>query len=76
MDNATTKGGALIGIKLVTSQLMTSHLADGMDEIPTIEIFKSILIQVMGIGPTMEVGSGRVFNPILITSILQNSQLM
>ena len=70
MDNTTAEGGTLVGIKLVMSQLAMSHPTDGMDKVPTVEIFETILIRVVGVGPTMEVGSRRVFDPVLITSIL------
>ena len=65
----------MVRVKLVMSQLVVSHLTDGMDEISTVEIFEPVLIWVVSIGPTMEVGRGRVLNPVLITSILKYSQL-
>ena len=61
----------LIRVKLVTSQLTMRHLADGMDEISSIEIFEPVLIWVMGVGLTMEVGSRRVLDPVFIMSILE-----
>ena len=39
-----------------------------------VKIFKTILIRVVGVGMTVKVQCGRVFNPILVTSILQNIQ--
>ena len=60
----------------MASQFVTGHLANGMDEISAVEILESVLVWVMGIGLMMEVGSRRVLNPILITSILKHSQLM
>ena len=65
--------GTLIRVKLVTSQLTTSHPTDGMDEVSAIEIFEPVLIQVVGVGPTMEVDGGGVLNPVLIMSILGNN---
>ena len=69
-NNTLTEGGSLIGIKLMTSQFAPSHMTDGMDEVVTVKIFKTILIRIVGVGPTIEVQSGRVFHSILITSIL------
>ena len=75
MNNAVTEGSTLVGIEMVTSQLTASYLANGVNEVPTIEIFEPVLIRVMGVGPTMKVGSGRVLDPVLITSILKHHQL-
>ena len=47
-----------------------SHTTDGMNEISVIEIFKPVLIQVVSVGPTMELMSRGVFNLILVMSIL------
>ena len=35
-NNATMKGGALIGVKLVASQLTVGYLTNGMNEIPMV----------------------------------------
>ena len=70
MDDTTTKGGTLIGIQMMTGKFMTSHPTNGVDEIVTVKVFKPVLIWIMGVGPTIEVQSRRVFDPILITSIL------
>ena len=70
MDDTVAEGGTLVWVKLMTSQLTASHTTDGMDKVLTIEILKPVLIWVMSVGPTMEVNRGRVFDPILITSIL------
>ena len=64
------KGGALVRVKMVMSQLATSHSTNGMDKIYAVEIFESVLIRIMGVGPMVEVKRGRVLNPILIMSIL------
>ena len=45
-----------------------------MDEVPSVEIFKPILIRVVSVGATVEIMSRRVFNSILVTGILQESQ--
>ena len=51
-------------------QLATRHTTDGMDEVPTVKVFKPILVRIVSVGPTMEVSGGRVFHPILVMSIL------
>ena len=71
MDDAAAEGGTLVGVKLVTRQLATSYPTDGVNEVSTIEIFEPVLIWVVSVGPTMEVGSGRVLDPVLITSVLE-----
>ena len=60
----------LIGIQTMMGKFTISHTTNGMDEIATVKVFEPILIQIMGVGPTIEVQSGRVFDPVLITSIL------
>ena len=70
MNDTATKGSTLIWIELVTSQLTMSHTTDSVNEISTIEIFEPVLIRVMGVGPTVGLVSGRVLNPVLVTSIL------
>ena len=72
MYDTATESSTLIRIEVVPSQLMTHHPTDGMDEISTIEIFEPVLIRVVGVGSTVEIGHRRVFYPVLITSILQN----
>ena len=51
-------------------QLAVHHLTDCVDEISLVEILESIFIRIVGIGPTIKLMSGGVFDPILITSIL------
>ena len=51
------EGGALIRVELMTCQFATHHPTDGMDEVPTVEIFKAILIGIMGIGAAVELVS-------------------
>ena len=43
------EGGALVRVESVTRQLAACHPTDGMDEVSTIEIFKTVLIRVMGV---------------------------
>ena len=71
-DNALTKGGALIRIKSMMCQLAASHPTDSMDEVPMVQIFKSVLVRVVGVGTTVELMSGGVFNTILVMSILED----
>ena len=65
------ESGALIGIKMMASQLATSHPTDGVDEILTVEIFKTILIGIVGVGVVVELMSRGVFDTILVMSILR-----
>ena len=65
-----TKGGVLIRVKVVVSQLVMSHLADCMDEIPTVQVFEPIFVRIVRIGSTIELMGRRVLNPLLIMSIL------
>ena len=65
-----TKGGVLIRVKVVVSQLAMSHLADRMDEIPTVQVFEPIFVRIVRIGSTIELMGRRVLNPLLIMSIL------
>ena len=71
MNDAATKGSMLVGVKVMTSQFATSHPADSVNEISPKEIFKPVLVWIVGVGPTMEVGCGRVLHPILIMGILK-----
>ena len=56
MDNTATKVSTLIGAELVMGQLAMSHLTDGVNEVSAVEIFEPVLIQIVSVGPTMEVG--------------------
>ena len=60
----------------MTSQFAACHPTNRMDEVPLVEIFKPVLIRVMGVGATVEVMSQRVFDSILVMGILQESQNM
>ena len=73
-NDPTTKSGSLVGVKVITSQFAARHSANGVDEVPVIKVFKPVLIRVVGVRPTMEVGSRRVFNPVFITSVLRDIQ--
>ena len=68
------EGCTLVQIKPVTCKFVTSHPADGMDKIIMVEVFKPVLIGIMGVGMMIELMSGRVLNTILITSILERCQ--
>ena len=57
-------------------QLATGHPADGMDEIPPVQIFKPVLIRIVCIGTVIKLVSRRVFHPVFITSILEGCQNM
>ena len=70
MDNAALKGGMLIRVKLMMSQLTTHHPTQYVDKVSLVQIGKPILIWVMGTGLTEEVMSGGVLHSILVTSIL------
>ena len=56
---------------MVTAQLSTRHTADGMDEIAAVQIFKPVLVQVVGIGMTVEIVGRRIFSTLLVTSVLR-----
>ena len=70
VDNSATEGSTLIWIKMVTSQLMMSHSTNCVNEVPTVEVFKPVLIWVVSVGATIELQRGRVLNPILVMGIL------
>ena len=74
MDDTATKRSALIRIEAVMSQLVAGHPADCVNEIMMVEIFKPILIWVMGVGTMIEIHRRRILHTVLITSILWNIQ--
>ena len=76
MDNAVTKGGVLIRIKSVMGQLTTGHPTDCVDEVSMVEIFKPVLIWVVGVQTMIEIMSRGILNSVLITGILWNGQNM
>ena len=68
------KSGALIWVQTMTRQFAMRHPTDGVDKVTTVEIFEPVLIWVMSIGATVELMSRRVFNTVLIMSILRQGQ--
>ena len=52
------------------SQLVVRHSTNGMDEVTLVQVLKPILVQIVGVGTMVEVMSRRIFNSILIMSIL------
>ena len=73
-NDATTEGGALVGIEVVTGQLASGHLADSVNKITTVKVFKPVLIRVVGIRMMIEVHGQRVHDPVLVASVLRNIQ--
>ena len=69
-DDSTTEGSTLVGIKMMAAELMASHPADGMDEVPTEQIFEAVLIQVMSVGTAVELVCRRILPTLFITCIL------
>ena len=69
-NDATTEGGALIGIEMVTAELATSDPTDRMDKIGPVKIFESVLVRIVSVGPTIEIVSRRVLPTLLVTCIL------
>ena len=65
----------MIRVKVVTGQLVTSHPTDGMDKVAAVKVLEPILVRIVGVGPTVEVGGRRVFYPVLIMSVLRSCQL-
>ena len=70
MDNATMKGGALVGIKMVASEFATSHATNGVDKVAVVKVFEPILIQIVSVGATVEVHRWRILPTLLITGVL------
>ena len=52
-------------------QLAVCHPTDGMDEVPAVQVFKPILIQVMSIGAMIEVMSRGVLDSVFVVGILE-----
>ena len=74
MDNSTTECSTLVGVEMVTSKFTASYATDGMDEVAAEQIFKPVLIRVVGVRTTIEVVRGRVFATFFVTCILQTNQ--
>ena len=70
LNDATTESGTLIWIQMMTSKLTASHPTDGMNKVAVVQVFKPILIRIMGVGATVKAHCRRVLDPILVTSIL------
>ena len=64
------KGGALVWIEMVACKFATGYMTNGVNEVPTVEVFEPILIRVMGVGTTVEVVRWRVLTTFLIASVL------
>ena len=60
----------------MTSQLAARHPANGVDEVATVEIFKTVLIRIVCIGVTVELMSRGILDPVLVTSVLWDHQNM
>ena len=60
----------LIRIEAMIRQFAMCHSANSVDEISLVEIFEPVLVGIVHVRTTVELVSRRVFNPILITSIL------
>ena len=74
MDDPATEGSVLVQVKVVMSEFATSHMADHVDEVMTVQVFKTILIRVVRVGATVEVHRRRILPTLLITSVLRNIQ--
>ena len=72
MDDTATKGSALVRIEVMARQFATSHPTDGVDEIPAVQVFEPVLIQVMRVGAAVEVVSRRILTAFLVTSVLSS----
>ena len=68
-DNTATEGSTLVWV-----ETMTSHPTDGVDEVPTVQVFEPILVGVMCVGTSIELMSRRILDPVLVTSILGGRQ--
>ena len=69
-DDATVERSALIRVQVMTSEFATGHTTDRVDEVPTVKVLKPILVRVVSVGTMVEIHRQRVFNTVLITSIL------
>ena len=69
-DYSTTESGALVWIKMVTTELATSDPADRVNEVGPVEVFKPVLVRVVGVGATIEVVGRRILPTLLVTCIL------
>ena len=69
-DYTAAEGGALVRIEVVTTELSTSHPADGVDEVGAVKVFKPVLVRVVGVGTTVEIIGRRILPTFLVTCIL------
>ena len=60
----------------MTSKFATGHPTDGMNEVAAVKVFKPVLIWVMCVRMMIEIKSRRIFDSILVASILQRDQNM
>ena len=51
-------------------QLMPCHPTNGVNEVLLIEIFETILVRVVGVGPMEEIMCRGVLDTVLVVSIL------
>ena len=58
----------------MTAELTARHATDGVDEVPTEQILKPVLVRVMCIGTTVEVVGRGIFTAFFITSVLRRVQ--
>ena len=68
-----TECGMLIRVQVMTGQLATCHTTNGVDKILTVEVFKPVLVWVVGVGVMVEIMSRGILDTVLVTSILWNS---
>ena len=73
-NNATSKGGTLIGVEVVATELATGDPADRMDEVGPVKVLKPILIRVVGVGTTIEIIGRRVLPTFFVTCVLGSIQ--
>ena len=73
-DDTAAEGGALIGVKTVTSEFATSYMTNHVDKIPVVKVLEPVLVGIMGVGVTVEVHRQRILHTVLITSVLRNIQ--
>ena len=70
MNDTVMECGTLVQVEVMMSKFMAGHATDGVDEIVTVQVFKPVLVRVVGVQATVKVHRGRVLDPVLITSIL------
>ena len=69
-NDASTKGGTLIRIEVVTTELAAGHTTNRMDKVRTVKVFEPVLIRVVGVGPMIEIIGRRVLPTLFVTCIL------